>query len=156
MLKKILQYDEITGDFIRLVSSNPNNIGKAGHKASKNGYVRIEVLGKKYLAHRLAWLYVHGNWPSNIIDHIDGCKHNNKISNLRDVSQTTNLENQKTARSNSKSGFLGVIKEKSNKYRAQIVVNKKQVRLGPFDTKEEAASHYLEFKELYHSLKYGD
>lgn len=148
-LKEYLTYNPITGEFTRIKSESIRNIGVAG-TVSTDGYCRIELLGKKFLAHRLAFLYMTGEWPKQVVDHINHCKSDNSWSNIRDVSQTKNLENQVIARTNNKSGYLGVsFLSRYQRHRAQIVLNGKQIRLGMYDTAEEAHSHYKEFKELY-------
>jgi len=93
---------------------------KAGnvHFSGSNNYITIRVLGKLYYAHRLAWLYKNGEWPS-VIDHIDGNGLNNKIFNLRSVTNEINAKNQKIRRSNT-SGRIGVYLNKEiNKWIAQ-------------------------------------
>jgi hypothetical protein len=151
-LKELLTYNPLIGLFTRVKSLNPNNLGVAG-SVGKDGYRRIELLGKKFLAHRLSFLYMTGKFPSNVVDHINHNKDDNTWNNLRDVSQTQNLENQIAARTNSKSGLLGAsFMTRDQRYRSQIVINGKQVILGMFDTAEEAHSHYKEFKELYVDL----
>lgn len=96
--------------------------------------------GENYLAHRLAWLYVYGEWPKNQIDHINRIKTDNKIKNLRDVTNSTNQHNNAIRRHNT-SGTTGVMTLKSkNSWGAQIYVNNKRIYLGVFKTKEEAIS----------------
>jgi hypothetical protein len=71
------------------------------------GYITIRVIYKSYLAHRLAWLYVHGEWPENLIDHINNNRSDNRICNLRKATKTEN--NRNTLRgSKNKSGVKSV------------------------------------------------
>ena len=77
------------------------------NKPATNGYMYVSYRGKKYLQHRLVWLWHKGKWPSDQIDHIDRDKTNNSIENLRVVCQHENQVNR-SAQSNSKSGVLGV------------------------------------------------
>lgn len=77
------------------------------NKPNANGYVYLAYKKKKYLQHRVIWLWHNGEWPSDQIDHIDRDKANNRIENLRVVDQHTNQVNR-TAQQNSKSGVLGV------------------------------------------------
>jgi len=106
----------------------------AGYEATLSGkkYIVIGVFKKLYLAHRLAWLYVNGSFPVNEIDHKDGCGTNNTWSNLRGVSHSENLKNQRLP-SNNKSGFTGVSWDKGQKkWIAQIMVNKRHINLGRY------------------------
>lgn len=94
--------------------------------------------GKNYLAHRLAWFYVYGEWPKNQIDHINRIKTDNRIFNLRDVDNSTNQHNNALRKHNT-SGTTGVMNCKSrNCWGAQIYVNNKRIYLGIYKTKEDA------------------
>ena len=150
-LKELLHYDQETGVFTWLV--NRRNRQVAGHVAGclskASGYISIGVDLKMYQAHRLAWLYVNGVWPKNEIDHIDGIKSNNKISNLRKATRSLNVQNQKKAHANSSSGFLGAHKYGS-KWRAKIGLNGKKIFLGYFATPQEAHSAYITAKRRLH------
>lgn len=87
-----LKYDPLTGVFTWLVTRNRITQGDVAGSVSKEGYRVIRIDGEHHKAHRLAWFYVHGSWPSGIIDHKDGNKDNNKIKNLRDTSQAEHYE----------------------------------------------------------------
>jgi citrate synthase len=88
-LKSILYYSENTGNFIwRVRKSNRTNIGDVAGKLSFCGYVVIKIDGKEYKAHRLAWLYVHGNHPENQIDHANRNREDNRIKNIREATQS--------------------------------------------------------------------
>ena len=148
----IFEYNPITGDFIW---RNPSGRKfKSGDKAGyvhKDGYGRIGYKRKEYQSHRLAWLYIYGDWPSKDLDHIDGNPSNNSISNLREVTKSQNSENRRRANKNSKTGVLGVsLHSQTNKYRAAIRYSGKCKSLGLFDTVEEAHNAYLIAKEKFH------
>jgi HNH endonuclease/AP2 domain len=98
----------------------------------------------------VAWLIVYGAWPSKNIDHINGVKTDNRIANLRDVSQSINGENRAAPRKSTRSGFLGVTKDKDGKFRAQISVGGKNTHLGVFAVAEEAFAAYLSAKRRLH------
>lgn len=150
-LKKILRYDPETGIFIWLVSrSCKRNIGDiAGHK-NKNGYVKINIKGTLYYAHRLAFLYMTGKYPSEDVDHIDGDKHNNRWSNLRSATRSQNICNRGPTSKNS-TGFKGVTFDKRrNKFIASGTINKKTRHLGRFDTPQEAYMAYTNFVRKAH------
>lgn len=144
-LRKDLHYDPQTGVFTWL-SDNPrkgnSRKGLTAGTTHKTGYKMIWVSGRHYLAHRLAWLYVHGEWPKDLIDHIDGNRSNNCLSNLRPATNSQNKSNGKCYRHNT-SGYKGVSKFR-NKWRAQVMHNYKMVYLGLFLTKEEAHEAYLQ------------
>jgi len=113
----------------------------AGYLRS-NGYWYIGLNNRTYSAHRLAWLYVYGEWPKHIIDHINGVKSDNRIDNLRQASMSQNKSNGALYSSNT-SGLKGVVKCK-NKWKAQITHKQVVVYLGLFNTKEEAHEAYLQ------------
>jgi hypothetical protein len=117
----------------------------------KNGYHAIKVNGKTYKSHRLAFLFMTGDWPKNDVDHINGTKTDNSWKNLRDVTTTVNMQNQTKAHKCNKSKYLGVTALKgSNKWRSRITVNKRQLFLGMFETAQEAHEAYLNAKKRYH------
>ena len=101
-------------------------------------YLHVMVDGRRYPAHRLIWLLHYGEWPKNQLDHGDGNGLNNRIENLRDVSQAENLKNQRR-QSNNTSGICGVYwKKQAQKWRVQIRVHGKNIHLGYFTNKSEA------------------
>jgi hypothetical protein len=121
---------------------------KAGANSISWGYRSINVDKKTYKAHNLVWFYFHGVFPTNVIDHINGNRLDNRIENLRDVTQQQNLWNMQRAMSNSKSGILGVdwvLYRK--KWRAQIRVNGKKKCIGYFASAEEAGVAYQNAKK---------
>lgn len=113
------------------------------------GYRQTEIKGKKYRAGRLAWFMIHGEWPDNI-DHINGDKTDDRISNLRNVSHKENGLNQKRS-SRNKSGVVGV-RLVNNKWEAGISVDGKRVWLGAYFKMEDAikARKEAEIKYGYH------
>ena len=150
-LKEVVTFDDTTGIFIRKLKAKRAVIGRTlGYKKS-NGYIALSIDGQKYFAHRLAWLYVYGEFPKNDIDHIDGNRTNNKIENLRDVPRTENLQNIKIAKSHNKStGILGAYLHTSGKFMSRIKVNKKDIYLGLFESAEQANQAYLKAKQQFH------
>lgn len=155
-LKKLLRYDPETGIFTRahIDTTCPNLsarwLGKSAGGVSHNGYVMVHVAGVRTQAHRLAWLYMTGLWPALDIDHINGVRTDNRWANLREVTRQANLQNQRKASKNNVCGLLGV-SPKRGKFQARIMVDRKQRRLGVFDTPEEAHAAYLAAKRRLHA-----
>ena len=139
VLLSYLSYDKDTGFFTWIKSNSVKvKVGQIAGNINKKGYVVIALMGKIYQAHRLAWLAHYGNIPDTI-DHINRCKTDNKIENLRDVSSAENSRNQKI-RANSKSGINGVFfRSDVKKWAAYIWADGKQKHLGFFVDKSEAA-----------------
>ena len=137
-LKELYNYDPETGVFTRKVKSGNGLLpGSVAGSPKGNGYLRIQIDGKAYQCHRLAWLYMYGVWPENQIDHINQVRDDNRISNLRDVTPSQNSRNTKLSENNS-SGAKGVYYEGSKGYSARIWFDGKSKRLGLFHTFEEA------------------
>jgi HNH endonuclease len=148
-LKELLAYNESTGNFTWRVKRKGRKLdGFAGSKTVM-GYISIGIDGVDYFAHRLAWMYVHGAWPINHIDHINGIRSDNRIANLRDCTPSINMQNQRKAKSSSKTGLLGASPH-HGKFIARITVNKKHLHLGLFVTAEEAHAAYIAAKEKFH------
>lgn len=139
-LKELLEYNGENGKFTW--KANYGSAAKSGNIAgyvNKLGYVMIGVGGKRYLAHRLVWLYVNGYFPKECIDHINGDKSDNRIHNLREATKSENEYNKKV-HTNSKSGVKGVYWNKINKkWVADIRANGKYFYIGSFETLKEAS-----------------
>ena len=135
-LKSIFNYNPETGVFTRAVKRKRYDIGTTVGSKMPSGYMRTRIDGKDFYLHRLAWLYVHGCWPSEI-DHINRDKSDNRIKNLRDVTRSENGLNTGIRKTNT-SGFTGVSKFR-NKWRAYRDLNGKRTYLGMYDTPQEAA-----------------
>lgn len=150
-LRQVLSYATDTGDFIWLEGGRGRykRAGALAGRLSKHGYRIICVDGTTCMAHRLAWLYVHGEWPAHEIDHINGVRTDNRITNLRDVSRAINAQNIRAARSDSKSGLLGVSAGNGG-FVAAVQLNGRQHYLGTFQTPEEAQAVYLGAKRRLH------
>jgi len=110
---------------------------------SRNGYRRIKVLGVECLAHRLAWFYVLGVWPSQKLDHKDGDKINNRFANLREATVSQNAANKRLS-SNNTTGFKGIRARANNRWRAAIEHQGQHISLGTYGSKEEAHAAYYE------------
>lgn len=154
-LRELLSYDPKTGVFVWRVWQNSR--AKAGQIAgSKSDYLRISVDYVDYLAQRLAWLYMTGEWPKGVIDHKDGNRFNNAWDNLRDTNTSINNRNRRTANSNSGTGILGVsYSQERQKFVAQIKYGGKNRMLGRYETIEQAEAAYKEAKTRHHSEAVG-
>lgn len=155
-LREVLSYDADLGFFTwRVKSSRRVKIGDIAGCHGSSGYYQIRIDRRTYLAHRLAWLYVHGCWPSSQIDHINGNKADNRLVNLREATIGENMQNFRSARSDNKScGLLGASFHKpTGRWRAQIQVNGRVLHLGRFDTAEEAHVAYLAAKRELHPFQ---
>ena len=153
ILKALLHYDPETGilKWAKNVGFKIKSGSIAGYK-DKDGYISLKINGKEYKAHRLAWLYMTGQMPKNMIDHKNTIKTDNWFDNLREATNGQNQQNQIKPKSHNTTGFLGVSLDKTGgKYRAQIAVDGKQKRLGYFTDPKEASKAYLEAKQKYHA-----
>lgn len=167
-LKECLDYDSETGIF-RWKSRPPDHFrtnrgwkifmgrdsGKVVGSPTALGYLQIvisfrEIFGKHFLAHRVAWAFVHGEWPSEHIDHKNGVVSDNRISNLRAATNSENMMNARTPSHNT-SGVKGVCFNKLiQKWQAEIIHNKVRHPLGYFVVKEEAVAAVRALREKLH------
>lgn len=141
-LKSVLSYNKKTGAFRwKKKTCFKVVVGKIAGSPHCEGYWSIGLDGQVYLAHRLAWFYVTGEWPVEV-DHKNGKRCDNRWVNLRDAGgRSKNNYNQKISVRNS-SGFKGVGKV-GNRFRSRVVHNNKNIHMGYFDTPEEAHAAYL-------------
>ncbi|MGH6836532.1 MAG: HNH endonuclease signature motif containing protein [Methylocella sp.] len=141
-IRALLSYDYNTGIFIRIApTSNRIKIGEEAGTLRRDGYRRVKVDGRLYMAHRLAWLYMTGAWPTAEIDHADLNRENNSWRNLRQATRAQNMSNCH-ARSNGTSGLKGVSLHKDGKYQATIGAGGEIIYLGLFHTAEAAHAAY--------------
>lgn len=152
-LKELLHYDHETGVFTWVVKKGSRATkGSVAGWVDKDGYICITVDKRKYKSHRLAWLYVYGEWPISQIDHINRSTGDNRLSNLREATGLLNQQNRKTPSSNT-SGHTGVNWHKaSSKWIARITVNYKMVYLGVFEEINDAIKCYAEAKQKLHTF----
>lgn len=152
-LHELLHYDPETGVFKWV----HNRVGKgAGRKKEiagarhNRGYISIRLDRSLFLAHRLAWLYMTGEWPADQIDHINGNRSDNCWANLRGADPTLNGENQRSAQVTSSTKLLGVSANKS-RWAASIKVKGVRYHLGTYDTPEAAHAVYVAAKRRLHA-----
>jgi hypothetical protein len=147
-LRELLDYDVETGEFRWKVSTTRSvKVGAIAGNLHRAGYRLIRIDRKARLAHRLAWLYVTGEWPPHEIDHIDLDKDNNRWTNLRLATRSENKANCRMPRTNT-SGYKGVSwHRRSKKYVVHIGVNGKARHIGLFSTAEAAHAAYVKAAE---------
>jgi hypothetical protein len=150
-LKEVLHYCPETGMFTWLVGGGARKGAEAGcvHIQSGKPYRQVGVNNRAYSAHRLAFLYMTGEFPEDQVDHIDGNGLNNIWTNLRPVTCGENQKNRRKYARNT-SGTTGVYwNVKCNKWVSQIVVEGKHKYLGLFDNKEDAIAARKAAEVLY-------
>lgn len=149
-LRELLDYCPDTGVFTwRVRAAKCVKVGDVAGRFDAYGYWRIQIDGRKHLAHRLAWLYTTGEFPPDQIDHINGDRSDNRIANLRAATDAENKHNRRKPNSNTTSGYLGV-SPRYGKFRAQIWLDGKGKHIGSFGSPEEAHAAYLKAKRELH------
>lgn len=140
-LLAVLSYSPETGIFTwkenRGSSAKINEVAGCT-QSEEHPYTIITIGRKQYYAHRLAWFYVYGEWPSDLIDHIDRNPRNNSIANLRDVGHRENKLNSKLSSRNT-TGHAGVAST-YGKFRAEYTYYGETFYLGTYNTAEEATN----------------
>ena len=138
LLKEKLHYDPDTGIFTALHSHGTRVKGESVGSLSPRGYLVAHFNGKLRLCHRLAFLYMLGEWPELDVDHKDTVKTNNKWINLRVVTKSVNSRN-KSIHKNNTSGTVGVSwNTRRSRWVATIYVDGRLLHLGYFQFKEDA------------------
>ncbi len=143
-VRALFHYNETTGALTWARSRKGVPKGHGGGTISC-GYVRITYAGNRYMAHRLIWLMHHGRWPKGDIDHINGDRADNRICNLREATRSHNCWN-----SPARKGKYKGVHQRGRKWRAQIVVKRRNIDLGSYDTDAAAARAYDAAARKYH------
>jgi hypothetical protein len=150
-LKELLRYEPLTGEFFWIARGPGRRLaGRAGTIAA-DGYRRIVIDYVSYVSSHLAWLYVRGEWPSELIDHENLDKSDDRFENLRPASPCQNMQNFGITKRNT-SGFKGVswFSGRPKGWRASISCNGQTYRLGIFQTKDAAAKAYADAATKLH------
>lgn len=147
-LREVVTYDPATGVLRWRIARGRAKVGAVAGSPEKKGYLRISIDGRRFKAHRLAWLYVKAEWPTDQIDHENGHHADNRFDNLREANNPLNCANAAVPKNNTV-GFKGVAKS-GRRFTAGIKKNYRRIHLGSFDTAQEAAAAYdAKAKELW-------
>ena len=149
-LREILHYSVITGQFYWLKPRKGVKSDDVAGTLQDDCYKRIKIDHKIYRAHRLAWFWVTGEWPANMIDHKNGIKDANCWLNLREATRSQNNCNT-SVYSNNASGYKGITWCKdSKKWQARIMLSRKPKHLGYFEYIEAAYAARLKAEKQLH------
>lgn len=154
-VRAVLDYDQATGKFYWKARTGKRSVpGSPAGTVSFSGYLVITIWKTRFYAHRLAWLMVTGEWPSDAIDHRNGLRADNRWENLRIATPAQNQQNR-GLQSNNKSGHIGVSRaSRAGEYwRAGIRVAGQSLNLGDFRTVEEAGAAYRAAKAELHAFQ---
>ncbi|MBT2300419.1 HNH endonuclease [Variovorax paradoxus] len=152
-----LDYDPETGVFTWKgpIWKHSHLVGQPAGTKTKHGYIQIGGFGRKHrlLAHRLAFIWMNGEWPKGVIDHRDGDGCNNRWGNLREGDTALNAQNRQRAVAGSVSGLLGVSwHQTTGKWVAAIKHAGTSYTIGKYDDKHEAHAAYLQRKRELHAF----
>lgn len=150
-LRELLVYNPETGIFKRRIDAH-NGRFKAGEivgSKDAHGYLTIWIDKTSYKAHRLAWLYAHGKWPDGEIDHKNGLRSDNRLTNLRPANSSQQKWNSKKIWAHNTLGVRGVYRAK-DKFVAYITIKQRRKYLGTFATLAEAADARSEAEDKYY------
>lgn len=151
-LREVLRYDPESGLWTWLVDRSPKvSAGVPAGYPSTGGYIQIYIDGAYYMAHRLAWFYVNGEWPPRRLDHENRTPADNRWINLRLATRSQNAANSKVRRNN-ELGLKGVVRtlRKHKPFRAMVTKKGRRVHVGYFKTPEQAsAAYFKKAQELF-------
>lgn len=153
-LRELFHYDPETGAFTwKVCPSLRVAAGSIAGCLQPTGYIRIKIDGQKVMAHRAAWCYMTGEWPTEI-DHRNADRSDNRFSNLRECTRALNSQNRRKASAGSKSGLLGVVESINRsgtaRWVARIRVGGKTKYLGSFSSAQLAHDAYVSAKRAIH------
>lgn len=147
-LRTIFSYDKVSGLVRWLIQAKSDMPpGSIAGSSTIEGYIEIQYKGVRYFGHNLGWALHHGEWPQFKLDHKNCLAGDNRLENLRPATDSQNKANSRVY-SNNTSGYKGVYWQ-SNKWRAEIKVNKRKISLGMYHSKEDAARAYENAAKLH-------
>jgi hypothetical protein len=156
LVRELFDYDSTNGVLVsRTKRGRRWPKGAIAGSLDSRGYRQIQIAGRVYKAHRLIWLHVHGEWPSQQIDHINGVRDDNRIGNLRQASNQQNCLNTTRTFGETASGLRGVSVHQPGCWRARISINGRTKHLGLFPTPQQASAAYLAAKSESHAFWAG-
>lgn len=136
-LKECLDYDQETGIFLWKIKRKSVNPGQVAGCICSDGYICIRIDGRPYKAHRLAWLFIYGKFPNGDLDHKNRIRNDNRISNLRNATESQGMANRPGFRN----GLKGTYWNKG-KWQAHIGKDGQNIYLGRFETEQAAHDAY--------------
>jgi hypothetical protein len=142
LMRRLLRHDPDTGKLYW--REHRRGGARAGGEAGgpdRDGYIKLTVNRRSYQAHRIAWLLSYGDWPEGQIDHINGVRTDNRLSNLRDVTNRANHQNQRCHRNGRLVGAH--FHKQHERWMSQIRVKGTNKYLGLYDTEQEAHEAYM-------------
>lgn len=148
-VREVFRYDPDTGDFSR------RRRGRGPLPRPGTKWRAMALDGQSHQVTYLIWLYVFSRTPSGTIDHINTDASDNRMANLREIPFAGNVQNQRRAHRQNRSGVLGVEHIESGRWRARINVGGRYLHLGVFDTKDEASAAYHAAKRQHHPFWAG-
>ena len=148
----LFDYDKQTGNLIAKTKRKNAKVGKILGCLTNRGYLQITLKKKSYFVHSVVWLLNYKCWPVHGIDHINGCKTDNRIENLRDVPSKINNQNKREPTAHNKySKVLGVSwSERNQAWNPRIRFAGSQINLGHYKDLEKAKHIYLYAKRMLH------
>lgn len=155
LLEQLFSYDPNEGVLRWKAQRGPIRAGRIAGHLTRNGYrsvsITLDGIERSYLVHRIVWFRQTGQWPKNVIDHVNGDKNDNRLRNLRDVSLIENGQNTRKARAGVPVGVSKRVYNYGTRYVAQLKYQGHKYHLGEYRSMEEARGAYLKKR---HELDY--
>lgn len=134
--RELLDYDPVTG--VLRKRSRINGSWRQVTTINKDGYLCVKLDQKVYIAHRVIFLIMTGRWPHPTIDHLSRCRTDNRWANLREATAKENHANRGPSKRSEHPGAFKMLN--TGRYEARASINRRTVKLGTYDTPEEAVA----------------